>query len=157
MGKIVAGYGKGMVTVSGPQRLDLQAEPASVGEARRFVRHVLVDWGLDEAVELVTLLVSELATNAVLHARTAYAVVLSKGVDHLTVEVLDGSSVPPRHRQNSAAAATGRGVAMVDQLATSWGTHQSAVLPGFAKGVWFTVPLAGAPGAWSGDWLDQLG
>jgi hypothetical protein len=146
-----------MVTVSGPQRLDLQAEPSSVGEARTFVRRVLVDWGLDDTIDVVTLLVSELATNAVLHARTAYAVVLSKGIGDLRVEVLDGSSVPPRHRQNSAAAATGRGVAMVDQLATSWGTHQSAELAGFAKGVWFTVALAGgAEAAWAGDWTAGL-
>jgi anti-sigma regulatory factor (Ser/Thr protein kinase) len=146
-----------MVTVSGPRRLDLHAEPASVGEARTFVRSVLVDWGLEDAVEVVTLLVSELATNAVLHARTNYAVVLSKGTDDLRVEVLDGSSVPPRHRQNSVAAATGRGVAMVDQLATSWGTHQSAELAGFAKGVWFTVPLVGSAEAlWAGDWSEGL-
>jgi hypothetical protein len=146
-----------MVTVSGPRRLDLQAEPASVGEARSFVRRVLADWGLDEAVEVVTLLVSELATNAVLHARTSYAVVLSMGLDDLRVEVLDGSSVPPRHRQNSAAAATGRGVAMVDHLAASWGTHQSGELVGFAKGVWFTVPLAGSAEAmWAGDWTEGL-
>jgi anti-sigma regulatory factor (Ser/Thr protein kinase) len=133
------------VTASGAQRLDLSADPSSVGEARRFVKRVLVDWGLNDAVDLVTLLVSELATNAVLHARTAYAVVVSADRQDVTVEVLDGSEVPPRRRQNSPSAATGRGVALIDRLAGSWGSRPG--VNGFAKGVWFTVPLAGTSAA----------
>ncbi|MCU1593461.1 MAG: putative sensor protein [Frankiales bacterium] len=121
-----------------PQRLDLSAEPSSVGEARRFVRGVLGDWGLDDAVEVVALLVSELATNAVLHARTAYAVIISADDDDICVEVLDRSEVPPRQRQNSPSAATGRGVGLVDQLSRSWGSRPAD--HGFAKSVWFTVP-----------------
>jgi anti-sigma regulatory factor (Ser/Thr protein kinase) len=137
------------------QRLDLRAEPASVSQARRFVMRVLLDWGLDEAVEVAALLVSELATNAVLHARTAYAVVVSQEQDDVHVEVLDGSAVLPRQRQNSPSAATGRGVAMVDRLAGDWGTNPAS--DGFAKGVWFTVPVAGVgEAAWGGDWLDGL-
>ncbi len=144
-----------MVTVTARQRLDLPADPSSVREARRFVTRVLTDWGLLDAVEVVTLLVSELATNAVLHARTAYAVVVSTDRNDLTVEVLDGSEVTPRRRQNSSSAATGRGVALIDQLAGSWGTHPAT--NGFAKAVWFTMPVAGAPdAAWSGDWLEGL-
>jgi anti-sigma regulatory factor (Ser/Thr protein kinase) len=85
-----------MVTVAAPQRLDLPADPSSVREARRFVTRVLTDWGLLDAVEVVTLLVSELATNAVLHARTAYAVVVSADRDDLTVEVLDASTAARR-------------------------------------------------------------
>lgn len=143
------------MAVSDPRRLDLPAEPSSVREARSFVKRVLVERGFNDAVDLVTLLVSELATNAVLHARTAYSVIVSTSRQDVTVEVLDGSDVPPRHRQNSSSAATGRGVALVDRLATSWGTSQAS--NGFAKGVWFTVPLAGAPdAAWSGDWLEGL-
>lgn len=144
-----------MLTVRHSERLDLRAEPSSVGEARRFVTRVLNDWGLLNAVEVVTLLVSELATNAVLHARTAYAVVVSQGTDDVQVEVLDGSAIEPRRRQNSASAATGRGVALVDRLSTSWGTRSGS--NGFAKCVWFTVPLAGTTNsAWSTDWLDDL-
>ncbi len=141
------------VAASDPERLDLPAEPASVGQARSFVRRVLVGWGLDETVDVATLLVSELATNAVLHARTAFAVLVSHGRDDVRVEVLDGSVVQPRHRVNSAVAATGRGVAMVDLLATSWGTTAAADLPGFAKGVWFTLPLAGTGEV---DWHESL-
>lgn len=143
--------------VMDPQRLDLSAEPSSVGEARRFVRQVLLDWGVEDAIDVTTLLVSELATNAVLHARTDYAVEVSMDSEGVRVEVLDGSHVPAHHQQNTNAAATGRGVDMVDRLATSWGSHPASAHSGFAKGVWFTVPLAGAADSdWSGDWTDGL-
>jgi anti-sigma regulatory factor (Ser/Thr protein kinase) len=121
-------------------RVDLPAEPASVGQARRFVRRVLGDWDLDELVDTVTLLTSELATNAVLHARTAFAVVVSCSARDLRVDVLDGSGVQPRTRQPSALAATGRGVNMVATLADRWGATPEAQLDGFAKGVFFTLP-----------------
>ncbi|MGZ6792811.1 MAG: ATP-binding protein [Mycobacteriales bacterium] len=142
------------------RRLDLPAEPASVGKARRFVRSTLRDWDLDEAAEIATLLVSELATNAVLHARTAYAVVVHRESGDVRVEVCDGSGVMPRQRLHSAAAATGRGVALVAQLASAWGT--ASAVDGFAKCVWFTLPShtapspTGADAAWAGDWLDGL-
>ena len=143
------------MSVRNTERLDLRAEPSSVGQARAFVTRVLREWGFDDAVEVAALLVSELATNAVLHARTAYAVVVTQRVEDLRVEVLDSSPVSPRHRQNSNSAATGRGVALVDRLATAWGTRR--LDNGFAKGVWFTVPLTGTPdAAWSEDWLEGL-
>ena len=111
-----------------------------MGQARRFVRRVLDDWGLEELVDTVTLLTSELATNAVLHARTAFAVVVSRSSKDVRVDVLDGSGVQPRNRQPSALAATGRGVNMVAALADQWGATPDTQLHGFAKGVFFTVP-----------------
>lgn len=121
-------------------RVDLPAEPASVGQARRFVRGVLDDWGLEELIDTATLLTSELATNAVLHARTGFAVVVSRSRNDLRVDVLDGSSVTPRTRQMSQTAATGRGVSMVAALADEWGATPKTRLHGFAKGVYFTMP-----------------
>lgn len=131
-----------MVSVHQPPsvRVDLPAEPASVGQARRFVRAVLDDWGLDELIDTVTLLTSELATNAVLHARTAFAVVVSRSTAGLRVDVLDGSVVTPRTRQPTPTAATGRGVNMVAALADHWGATPESQLHGFAKGVYFTMP-----------------
>lgn len=121
-------------------RVDLPAEPASVGQARRFVRRVLDDWGLDDLIDTVQLLTSELATNAVLHARTAFAVLVSRTDNEVRVDVLDGSAVQPRSRQPSPTAATGRGVNMVAALAEQWGTTPESQLQGFAKGVYFTLP-----------------
>jgi hypothetical protein len=123
-------------------RVDLPAEPASVGQARRFVRSVLADWGLEVLVDTVTLLTSELATNAVLHARTGFAVVVSRSSKVVRVDVLDGSVVTPRSRTPSLTAATGRGVNMVAALADQWGPTPQTQLHGFAKGVYFTVPTA---------------
>jgi anti-sigma regulatory factor (Ser/Thr protein kinase) len=128
------------VTQSLSVRVDLPAEPASVGQARRFVRGVLGDWGLEELVDTVMLLTSELATNSVLHARTGFAVVVSRSARDLRVDVLDGSSVTPRTRRPSPTAATGRGVGMVAALADHWGSTPDTQLHGFAKGVYFTVP-----------------
>lgn len=144
-----------MVTHDDLRQLDLPAEPASVGKARRFVQSTLRAWDLDEAAEVATLLVSELATNAVLHARTDFAVVLHREVGDVRVEVCDGSQVTPRQRHHSPSAATGRGVALVAQLASAWGT--SSAVAGFAKCVWFTVPAhTSADAAWAGDWLEGL-
>jgi anti-sigma regulatory factor (Ser/Thr protein kinase) len=120
--------------------VDLPADPASVGQARRFVRRVLDDWGLDDLIDTATLLTSELATNSVLHARTGFAVVVSRTAAALRVDVLDGSSVVPRVRQPSTLAATGRGVGLVSTLAEQWGVTPSSQLRGFAKGVYFTIP-----------------
>ena len=122
-------------------RVDLPAEPASVAVARRFVRRALEEWGLDSLSDTVVLLTSELATNAILHARTAFAVVVSRSPDDVRVDVLDGSAVTPRNRQPSALAATGRGVNMVAALADHWGATPETQLHGFAKGVYFTVPV----------------
>lgn len=132
-----------LVTLREADRVDLQAEPASVGQARRFVRHVLTGWGLDELVDTVCLLTSELATNAVLHARTPFAVVVSRDDDEVRVDVLDRSAGVPRQRHSTVLAATGRGVAMVARVATSWGSTPAPQLRGFAKGIWFAVPLTG--------------
>ena len=143
------------VTVRDAERLDLEAQPASVAEARRFVRKVLGSWGFDEAIDTATLLTSELATNALLHARTPYAVVVSHDGDLVRVEVLDGTTVPPRQRANSVTAATGRGVAMVARVASSWGETPPERLQGFAKGIWFAVPTEGsAESVWTEDWAE---
>ena len=105
------------------------------------MRTVLGDWDLEQLVDTVQLLTSELATNAVLHARTRFAVVVSRTSACLRVDVLDGSSVPARSRRPSVTAGTGRGVAMVERLASQWGPTPETELEGFAKGVYFTVPL----------------
>jgi hypothetical protein len=145
------------VTVRRAEKVELGPEPASVGHARRFVRRVLTDWGFDELVDTVALLTSELATNALLHARTGFAVVVSRDDEQVRVDVLDGSGVAPRQRTTSATAITGRGIAMVAQLATSWGPTPPRELGGYAKGVFFTVPLVGVgEAAWHGSRLEEL-
>jgi anti-sigma regulatory factor (Ser/Thr protein kinase) len=133
----------GCVVVHDALRLDLQGSPASVAEARRFVAQALQAWHLDEVVDTALLLTSELATNAVLHARSTFAVLVARQGDKIRVDVLDSSPVPPLRRNNSLTAATGRGVGLVAALASEWGHTPSERLDGFVKGVWFTLPVSG--------------
>ncbi len=139
------------------QRVDLAAAPSSVGEARRFVRHALAAWHLEGVVDTVTLLTSELATNAVVHAGTAFAVLVARDDNQVLVEVLDGSVSQPHAQRPGPEATNGRGVGLVDALASAWGVTPADRLGHFAKGVWFTVPVAGVEeSVWDGDWLADL-
>ena len=72
------------------------ADPKSVMEARRFVLAQLPD-AEAELRDAVSLMVSELATDAVLHARTEFVVCLEVTDEWLRVEVIDqGSEMPQR-------------------------------------------------------------
>lgn len=80
---------------------------------------------------------TELVTNAVLHAGTDVRVALRRDEDTLRVEVADGSAAAPARRRYADDAQTGRGLLLLDALATSWGVDP---LPaGEGKVVWFEV------------------
>jgi GAF domain-containing protein/anti-sigma regulatory factor (Ser/Thr protein kinase) len=81
-------------------------------------------------------LVSEVVTNAVLHAGTAITLMVRRQGDDVLVEVADGSPTFPSRRRFSPDATTGRGLLLLDSLAGSWGTERR----GGGKIVWFTVP-----------------
>lgn len=99
--------------------------PASVPSARRFVSVTLRSWGLEELADTAQLVVSELASNAVLHARSDFTVVLSLRADGtLRLEVLDRSPRRPAQRRHSSGAATGRGLSIVENLALEWGVDE---------------------------------
>ena len=133
-------------------RLDLEPLPTSVSRARRFVRSVLVESKLEQLIDVVVLLTSEVATNAVLHARTPFAVAVAVGSHEVLVDVLDGSPVPPRRQVRGPSAATGRGVALVDRLSDRWGPTPESDLRGFIKGVRFAIAL---DGPFERDWTEQ--
>lgn len=119
----------------------LPGATSSVPEARRFVRSTLRSWELDGAVEPAALIVSELATNAVLHARSALTVRLRVDAGgSLHLEVLDGSARLPDQRRHSSEATTGRGLSIVAELASSWGVEQLTD----GKSVWAVVEASAA-------------
>ena len=89
-------------------------------------------------MDTVALLVTELATNAVLHAGTAFRVVIDQSDSHIVVRVKDGSARVPAVRHYPTDAMTGRGLALVAQLADAWGVQPSAT----GKEVWFEVSYA---------------
>jgi anti-sigma regulatory factor (Ser/Thr protein kinase) len=122
--------------------LDLPADRSAPARARRFLRETLSAWGLDgDLVEDGELLVSELVTNAVLHARSPSSVQLERRGSHLWVAVRDESAMTPRIRDYGPEAVTGRGLLLVDRIAQRWGVeHDSG-----GKYVWFEIELSNGP------------
>ncbi|HVM08988.1 MAG TPA: ATP-binding protein [Acidimicrobiales bacterium] len=108
---------------------------ASPRVARSFLRRTLDAAGV--SADLAVLLVSELATNAVLHARTDFAVRIWIERDHVRVEVQDANERPPMIGHTPAESTSGRGLHLVQTLSTSWGVEGRPD----GKTVWFVVPF----------------
>jgi anti-sigma regulatory factor (Ser/Thr protein kinase) len=103
--------------------VSLAPEPRSAQAARRFVRDTLASWDREEWEMPAALLVTELVTNAVLHARTPVTVALVLAGDALRIAVRDGSLRRPALRPGDLEATTGRGLALIVQLGRSWGVE----------------------------------
>ena len=99
-----------------------------------------------EVVEVVTLLVSEMVTNAVLHAGTEVTLRIGHEGRSVRVEVSDRSEAIPTVRQTSDDASTGRGMWLIEELADAWGQQ----VRGDGKCVWFEVALDQEPAASTG-------
>ena len=152
------------------------AEPIMVSEARRLASDTFASWDMDRGqAELACLLVSEVVTNAVLHASITpspvrrydfgpepdtvaapgtpdspahagpagrprqFALRLRRGAESVWVEVFDPDLRLPRLRSATATDEGGRGLYLVEQLATRWGSRPTPE----GKAVWFEIPLAG--------------
>lgn len=117
-------------------RVGLDEGSAAPGLARRFIDDTLNRWDCEPVLDTVRLLVSELVANAVVHARTDAGVAVVLLRDALRVEVADGSATRPRPRSPQPHEPTGRGLQLVDRLATAWGVTEG----GEGKVVWFEIP-----------------
>ncbi len=128
----------------------LRPEPSSVRAARRYVSDELTSVGLDEAAMTAELLVSELVTNAILHARTPVRVSVGIGDEVVRVEVSDDSPRAPQQRRHSIDSGTGRGLMLVERMATRWGVDVGSA----GKVVWFELPRQPADplGGWDDAW-----
>lgn len=122
----------------------LRAHPSSVAAARKVVRDVLTAARREDLVETAQLLVSEVVTNALVHAGTPIGIHASVGDDGLRVEVSDGSTQAPAPRSYAAMAGTGRGLRLLQQLVDRWGTLARPD----GKTVWFELD--------SGNRLDEI-
>jgi anti-sigma regulatory factor (Ser/Thr protein kinase) len=141
-GDIVLGETWGGRDTVGSVDLSLSAQPASVPAARQLVRQRCEDWGADSAAsDAAVLLASELVTNAVLHARTPMTLTVAAGEGTIRVEVRDWHPALPQARRYNVDTATGRGLRLLETIASAWGVLKvpSAAQPG--KIVWFEVPL----------------
>lgn len=101
--------------------LKIESDTKMVGPARRFVRDRLVAWETPEQVDAAVLVASELVTNAVLHARTEIVLRLSMEGSSLRLEVYDGNPRLPAPTFSPPSATSGRGLVLVDAIASSWG------------------------------------
>ncbi|MFF1837008.1 ATP-binding protein [Streptomyces sp. NPDC058231] len=106
-----------------------QSFPISRGvrAGRRWTREHLesLGWTKDapETVDAVLLSVSELVTNAHIHAHSEAQLVLTWDSRCLHVSVHDSDPMPPAQRSEDVTTTGGRGLAIVDALADSWNTR----------------------------------
>ena len=115
----------------------LPGHPSSVPAARRWTVATLTSWGLGETAWTAAQVVSELATNCVLHARSDLVLRLAVEGDCVRVEATDGVPGGLQARSYSSTATTGRGLRIVTGLARAWGV----VPAGDGKTVWVLLPI----------------
>jgi anti-sigma regulatory factor (Ser/Thr protein kinase) len=116
----------------------------SVPRARQFVLDAL--HGVPpEVCETVALLVSELATNAVVHAGSEFEVTVIYPTDsgRIRVEVTDSDLHFPTPLDPPPTVPHGRGLQLVVTLSDAWGMQTSSTRNG--KTVWFELALPAAP------------
>ena len=116
--------------------------------ARAYVRDVLDYWRLalpgQDVIDRAELLADELVTNAVLHAQTPVRLRLKLHGDLLSIGVLDDSPRLLRLVPHDPDAESGRGLRLIDELASAWGVRPH---PDGGKVVWCTLRLWGRPEA----------
>ena len=105
-----------------PQTRSFIGHSSAIGPARRFVADTLSSWRLDKLIDDCLMVVSELVTNAVIHAESDFTVSLSSHGDAVRLSVHDHSPVVPVMRSPVPAAVSGRGLRMVTALTRRWGT-----------------------------------
>ncbi len=129
----------------GPERhacsdLTLPAAPSSPRAARGFLADTLVRWHVTAGVvDLAVLLTSELVTNAVRYGRGRVRLRVQQDPPSVRVQVHDDNPrLPVMVAEDDESAESGRGLRLVDALATRWGAEQSTTE---GKDVWFEIDL----------------
>ncbi|MEV0627771.1 ATP-binding protein [Nonomuraea wenchangensis] len=118
----------------------LPATASSVPRARRAARGLLAEWGPpSETGETAELLVSELVTNAIQHARGPVVLSMWARGGRLRCEVADADPRPPRPRHAGEQDEGSRGLELVEALADTWGSTPSRR----GKVVWFELTTPG--------------
>lgn len=131
------------------QHADLPADPRAVAEARGLVRDTVrrgdAPAGID--VDVALLLTSELVTNAVTHgsgrAGSGVTLLITGDAGALRVEAHDSSLASPVvHDRPAARDEHGRGMLLIDRMASDWGSYRTAA----GKAVYFTLAAGAAHG-----------
>ena len=117
----------------------VEATPAAVSRVRALAAEQLTTWGLDELAFTTELILSELVTNAIRYAGGPVEVRLIRA-GRLTCEVSDPSATQPRMRRARLTDEGGRGLYLVAQLSTRWGSRYTRG----GKTIWSEQELPGA-------------
>ena len=118
-----------------PERVFPNA-PTGVRDARAFVADALCDAD-PNVVDAAVLMVSELATNAVVHTTTPFGIGVDRADDEVRISVTDHGHGTPHLRVASPTDTDGRGLGIVAAFAVTWGVDQRPD----SKTVWFTIPI----------------
>jgi anti-sigma regulatory factor (Ser/Thr protein kinase) len=120
--------------------ITLPAAPQAARLARQATRQALIVWRLTYLADTAILLVSELVTNAVRHARTQSSEMwfrLETDGDWLCIEVEDADPRHPQPRTLTGPEESGLGFVLVDSLADKWGVYETEI----GKTVWAELAL----------------
>ena len=117
-----------------------EASPISASQARTFVSEHLTDHRLLYLIHAVRVVTSELATNALVHAQTAFTVTLEGLEGAVLLTVRDGSRALPTRRAPQTLDTGGRGLDIVDIVSLEWGTNEDDA---GSKAVWATFAIRG--------------
>jgi serine phosphatase RsbU (regulator of sigma subunit) len=116
------------------------SDPRSLHEARQALRTALHRWSLGSLADTAELLASEMATNALLHTQgdaTLTARPVRNGGRAVRIAVTDTSPTSPQRRAATEQSTSGRGLMLIEELATDWGVEPR----GNGKRVWCEIPL----------------
>ena len=123
-------------------RTDLDADAGATSVARAFVADQLQRWHLDHLSNDACLVVSELVTNAVMHAQAHSSLVLRRTTGGVRIEVTDDGPGTPELQAPSMHSERGRGLRVVAAVSAVWGVDAAAG----TKTVWAEI-TAGAASA----------
>lgn len=118
---------------------DFPPRPESAPAARSFVLSAVMT-GHEDSDGRLAALVSELATNAILHARTSFNVKVEQDDSIIRVSVSDQNPATPVKKSFGSTQPTGRGLLIVESFADRWGVSPR----GNGKTVWFEIDRAEA-------------
>lgn len=121
------------VSARDEEELALPRDETSASVARRWVVDVCGGWGCEAELDEILLVVSELVTNAVVHARSDCTLRLSRRGDAVRVDVVDGGQGSPDPYRADENAEHGRGLYLISAMSSAWGVEPIAT---GGKSVW---------------------
>ncbi|HEX2038732.1 MAG TPA: PAS domain S-box protein [Acidimicrobiales bacterium] len=141
------------------RRVALPPVRESARAARRLLREIVHDVGRDDWLDCAELALSEVVTNATLHAHTEIEVLVDVSPEVLCVQVRDHDKTLPIERHYGEEAVTGRGLGLVAAVTQRCGVQS---LGEAGKVVWFCVgddkagiTIEDLIDAWASDLADK--